>query len=71
MRESDTFQAILDEGEVRGLHRALLALGGERFGKPDRTTRHTIEAITDLKRLHALLRRLLDATSWSQLLGAP
>jgi hypothetical protein len=71
MRESDTYQAILEEGGVLTLHRTLLTLGQERFGKPDAAIRQAVEAITDLKRLDRLVKRLLKVSSWQELLATP
>jgi predicted transposase YdaD len=83
MRESVTYQAILDEGRAEGRAdgraegraaeaRALLALLGEqKFGPPDARARAALEAIGDAERLEALARRLLAATSWDDLLGQP
>ena len=43
MRDSDTYQASLDEGRTEGrvdeLHRTLIRLGRKRFGEPDAETR--------------------------------
>src|SRR5262245_33353971 len=68
MRESDTFQAILEEGRVQGAHRFLLLVGRERFGTPDKATRRALQRITDLQRLERLAMRLLDVTGWEELL---
>ena len=68
VRESDTFQAIIEEGGVLALKRTLLRQGRVRFGKVDRATRQAIKGITDLKRLERLARRLLDVSSWEELL---
>jgi predicted transposase YdaD len=77
MRDSDTYQAILDEGReegwskgrVDGLQRALLRLGRKRFGEPDQETRQTISDIQDPARLEVLTERLLDVTTWDELLA--
>jgi predicted transposase YdaD len=69
MRESDTYQAILDEGEVRGLQDTLLRLGRKRFGEPDETVRQTVLAIEDLVQLKRLTEDLLDVTTWQELLA--
>jgi hypothetical protein len=71
MHESDTYQAILDEGEVRGLHRMLLRQGRKRFGAPDPATQAALTAITDLDRLQRMAERLLDVASWQDLLQTP
>jgi hypothetical protein len=69
MRESDTYQAILDEGEVRGLQHTLLRLGRKRFGEPDESVRQAVLGITDLERLARLTEDLLDVSSWQELLA--
>jgi predicted transposase YdaD len=72
MRESDTYQAILEEGREEGLNalrRALLRLGRKRFGEPDEETRQAICAIRDPDRLEELSERLLDVSTWDELLA--
>jgi predicted transposase YdaD len=75
MRESDTYQAILDEGReegrVQGLQRALLHLGRKKFGEPDEAARRALLGITDLDRLDRLSERLLDVSTWQELLQTP
>ena len=79
MRESDTYQAILDEGREEGLvkgriqalHHTLLRQGRKRFGEPDEATRQALLAITDADRLDLLSERLLDVGSWQELLAGP
>jgi hypothetical protein len=69
MRESDTYQAILDEGEARGLQNTLLRLGRKRFGEPDEAVRQAVRAISDLERLGRLTEDLLDVSTWQELLA--
>ena len=80
MRESVTYQEILEEGreegraegreEGRAEARALLTLLGEqKFGAPAPHVQAALAAIDDSARLEALARRLLAATSWDDLLG--
>ncbi len=71
MRESVTYQAILNAGQVKQAHRILLLLGRQRFGGPNKATRQALEAITDLKQLRRLTLRLLDISSWQELLAPP
>jgi hypothetical protein len=71
MLESDTYQAILEEGGVKELQRTLLRLGRKRFGEPDAATRTRLEAIADLERLRDLGERLLDVFTWQELLATP
>jgi hypothetical protein len=68
MKESSTYQAILDEGRAEGVRKVLLLLGGKKLGPPDARTRAAIEAITAPDRLERLTGRLLDVSSWEELL---
>jgi hypothetical protein len=73
MRESVTFQAILEEGREEGrveeLHRVILRLGRVRFGEADEATRSEIEAIRDIETLEELSERLVMVSSWAELLA--
>jgi predicted transposase YdaD len=69
MRESVTYQAILEEGRVEELHRTVLRQGRERFGDADETARQEIEAISDIEVLEDLSVRLLRVSSWAELLA--
>jgi predicted transposase YdaD len=75
MKESDTYQAILEEGKIEGkiegkaeeAKAILLRLGEKRFGVPDEPTRTRIEAIVALSQLEGLIVRLLEVESWAEL----
>lgn len=81
MKESSTYQAILEEGRQEGLmegrnegavaeaKKVLRLQGDDAFGIPDSRTAATIERINDLPQLEDLLRRLPGETSWEGLLG--
>ena len=69
MRESDTYQAILDEGRVESLRDTLLRQGRKRFGEPDDGIRQAIQAIEDLERLRRLSEDILDVSSWQEFLA--
>lgn len=71
MHESSAFDVMVDEGQVRYAHRALLQLGRARFGPPDAATEAALTAITDLERLDRLIVAVLTADSWAQLLATP
>jgi hypothetical protein len=71
MRESSTYQAILDEGRIEGKQTTLLRQGCKRFGEPDEATRQRLLAVTSVERLDALSERLLDVGSWQELLAPP
>jgi hypothetical protein len=69
MHESATYQAILDEGEVRGLHKILLRQGRMRFGEPGETVRQAVLGIQDLQQLERLAEDLLQVSTWQELLA--
>jgi predicted transposase YdaD len=80
MRESSTYQAILEEGRQEGrqeglelgiakLRNVLLRQGMHRFGPPSAKTLKRLEAESGVERLEELAERLLDVDSWDELLG--
>ena len=69
MRESVTYQEIVEEGRLDKGREDILRIGTKRFGKPSRKIRQTISQIGDLDRLNALLDRTLEVSSWNELLG--
>jgi predicted transposase YdaD len=79
MKESVTYQAILEEGEAKGRNegavaeaqKILLRQGQIRFGSPDVRARSALEGITDVEQLESLGDRLLAVASWEELLGPP
>ena len=79
MKESSTYQAILEEGRAEGIaqgavteaRKLLRILGDDSFGPPDAQTVRAIERLVDLPRLEELLKRVRTAGSWQELLGEP
>ncbi len=71
MRESSTFMAILDEGRVDEARKIILRQGRLRFGEPGSTVLSAIEGIEDIDRLELMCDRMIQATSWQDLLGNP
>jgi hypothetical protein len=69
MEESTTYQWILTQGELRGLRKTLLRLGRKQFGPPDEATAATINGIDDLDRLGRMSERVLDVSTWRELLA--
>ncbi len=73
MKESVTYQAIVEEGRVEGMVRArqedLLQLGRRRFGTPSPSTETALRGITDPDRLARLIDALLEVSSWDELLA--
>jgi hypothetical protein len=71
MHESDTYLAILEEGEERATRENLLIFGEERLGTPDESIKAQLSNITDLARLKRMVRRAAKATSWQEILETP
>jgi len=71
MRESTTYQYILDEGRTEEARKILLRLGRQRFGAASRAVEATINGISDLARLERMSDRILQVSSWAELLEAP
>jgi len=75
MRESSTYQMILDEGRTEGrteeARQILLRLGTLRLGPPDPPAQAIVAAIAEPERLEQLAERLLltSPSSWAELLG--
>jgi predicted transposase YdaD len=78
MKESSTYQAILEEGRQEGRTEGALAeakkvlrlQGDSAFGPPDAQTIAAIEQVDDLPHLEDLLRRVRSARSWQELFPA-
>lgn len=79
MRESSTYQGILEEGRIEGrlqgrldgVRSTLLQQGRVKFGRPTKATTAALEAITDIRRLQRMSERPLSASSWQELLATP
>ena len=69
MRESSTYQAILEEGAVTEARKVLRLLGDNAYGPADAATAAQLEQLADLARLEEVLQRIRSAASWEQLLG--
>ncbi len=73
MRESSTYQAILEEGRGEGAlaeaKKVLRLQGDDAFGVPDARMAAVIEKLSDLAQVEDLLRRLRSAPNWQELLS--
>ena len=73
MRESATYQAILDEGRDEGraaeARRILVLAGQSRLHSPSPETQAKIDAVVPVERLEELIQRLYSAATWDDLLG--
>jgi hypothetical protein len=70
MRESVTYQAIVEEGRLEATRDMLLDLGSEQLGQPSEDIKRAIRDITDRDRLRRLVRRVLKVSNWQELLAA-
>jgi hypothetical protein len=72
MKESTTYQAILQEGLAEGaVHEArklLLSMGSKKLGRPSARAEAALGKVTDLGRLESLIERLGTVESWHALL---
>ncbi len=79
MKESTTYQAILEEGRTEGQTqgavaetRKLLRLRGEEvFGPADGRSIAAIERLNDLTQLEELFKRVGSVGSWQEVFGPP
>jgi hypothetical protein len=70
IEESSVYQDIFRKGRAEEAKTVLLLQGRQKFGPPDPRIEATITAISDLDRLHDLMSRLLEVSSWEELLAA-
>jgi hypothetical protein len=57
-----------EKAHLDGVAASLLRLGRKKFGPPGERIEAAIAAIADLECLHELLDRILDVSSWDELL---
>jgi HEAT repeat protein len=69
MEESVFYQAVIRKGKIEEARKILLLQGRSRFGEPPPEAVAALDALTDVSRLEELGVRLLQATSWQELLG--
>jgi hypothetical protein len=67
MKESTTYQGIIEEGRIDQTRRLLVRLGGKRFGKPSVAVQAAIDGVTDLDKLERMTDRLMTAKNWREL----
>jgi predicted transposase YdaD len=74
IEESSVYQGILARGRAEGkaeeAKEILLSLGQTKLGQPDEGVRVRVAAISDPDRLKLLIHRILDATTWDELLAS-
>jgi hypothetical protein len=71
MHESDTYLAIIDEGQEKHARKAVMLIGQETCGAPPDDVKDRLDNIRDLDRLDRMLRRALRAANWHEILDTP
>jgi len=71
MHESDTYLAILDEGQEKATREDILLVGEARLGSPSQSVRDQLNAVTDLARLKRIVRRAATAADWQEIVDTP
>jgi hypothetical protein len=71
MQESDTYLAILDEGQEKASRKILLAIGEGRLGASSESIKTQLKNITDLDRLMRMILCAGKAESWQEILDTP
>lgn len=69
MKESSTYQWIVEQGRIEEAHSILLRIGRKQFGEPSQSVVAELESIRDLARLEELTDRVLDVSNWQELLN--
>jgi hypothetical protein len=68
MHESDTYLAIVDEGQEKCARDDILIVGEARLGSPPESVRAQVNAVTDLSRLKRMVRCAATAAAWQEIL---
>lgn len=71
LEDSSMFPWLENRAKLAEARKLILRQGQKRFGPPDEAVATAMRAIDDLERLERLSDRLLDVTSWSELLATP
>jgi hypothetical protein len=75
MQESDTYLAILEEGEKKGQAKAkredILLFGEGKFGPPDESVEAKLSGVMDLSQLKRMVRCAVNAKNWQEILDTP
>jgi len=71
MQHSTTYQGTLRKGRLSEARDTILRQGTKRFGEPPAQLASSLQGITALDRLHALMDRISEVNSWDELLATP
>jgi hypothetical protein len=72
MKDSVTYQGIVEEGMIKARQEDLLRVGRRKFGAPPSAAiQAAVAGMNDLDRLGGLIERVFDVSSWDELLASP
>lgn len=71
MQKSDTYLAILDEGQEKFAREAIRLVGEERLGPAEGWVNVQLDNVMDLEHLRRMVRRAAKAASWQEILDTP
>ncbi len=70
--DSVTFEVFMARGQVREARKMVLRMGRIKFGQPaDPETEAALNRMTNLEQLEALGDRLIQVSTWQELLATP
>jgi predicted transposase YdaD len=73
MEESDTYQAIIEKGELKEARKLLRRVGRKQLGEPSTRVSVALDALTNLEQIEHLIERVAGrangVNSWEDLLG--
>lgn len=68
IEEYPGFKMFLDQGKTTEARELILRQGRKKFGPPSAEQEALMRSVNDLTRLEAMSERLLDVSSWDDLL---
>jgi hypothetical protein len=69
MEDSVTYVEIIEKGMVKGQLNAILRMGRKKFGAPSEAVTTLLAGMDDPERLADLIDRVLDVSTWDELLA--
>ena len=71
MHESDTYLAIIDEGQMKFAREVILLVGGDRLGPPEEWVKPKLNSVLDQDRLTRIVRGITNAATWQGIFDTP
>ena len=69
IRDMEPFKKFVDEGRAEGLRTSVQIQGREKFGAPNAEQEAALKGISDPTRLEVLIKKILTANTWDELLA--